>query len=80
LVHIFLTVYCIYHGSFHVLKSEAKRIDGVLDNDVKMILKNIQMIDYAFEELQIGGAKNITRKMRKRKTRMNKTRHLFMTK
>jgi hypothetical protein len=66
------------------LKSEAKRIDGVLDKDVKDdIKKYADDIDYAFEELQIGGSKkSITRKMRKRKPRksMKKTRHLFISK
>jgi hypothetical protein len=61
---------------------EAKRIDGVLDKDVKEdIKKYADDIDYAFEELQIGGSKkSITRKMIKRKTRksMKKTRRLFI--
>jgi len=64
------------------LKLEAKRIDGVLDKDVKEdIKKYADDIDYAFEELQIGGSKkSITRKMIKRKTRksMKKTRRLFI--
>jgi hypothetical protein len=61
------------------LKLEAKRIDGVLDKDVKEdIKKYADDIDYAFEELQIGGSKKSTRKMRKRKTRMKKTRRLFI--